>query len=440
MEKLGYALSFPTKAGASMRSNVRDWRTFLDRWIPYHHLTPRLRRRIDRSLESGSEEDLRRATLEALEALTASEVYRREDASIEGDRVRLEYVGFGGGVRVVFRVRREEWEGLARSGTHPREERAEVTTIEVDAIPELARLFTVEGEGEELVDRLESVVAWLPRWLGFDRCRLMILGERLDLRGAKGQGVVALEEDELEARPELAWCRRRGEPLIFGGPEGRRGLAPLYTMGEFWGVLEVSWPPGLPEPRSRLQAAAEVVGQVVVNTLRLEHLISVDRLTRLYNRRFYDIQLPIEVERATRSGNPLAMLVVDLDDFKRINDTLGHRKGDEALRRVADLIRRNIRKVDLAFRYGGEEFVVLLPGTGRPQAIHTAERLRSVVATELDFHDDRGERYALTVSVGIAVFPEDARSAEELFQHADRALYLAKERGKNRVEMFRPTE
>jgi two-component system cell cycle response regulator len=145
----------------------------------------------------------------------------------------------------------------------------------------------------------------------------------------------------------------------------------------------------------------------------------------------------IELERATRSATKLSMLVLDIDDFRAINNTLGHRKGDEALVVVADLIRDNLRKIDSPFRYGGEEFVILLPGTAEMEAIHTAERLRAVIAGYDEFLDDEGKCRQITVSIGAAVFPDDARTEEELFSRADAALYVAKRKGKNRVEFYR---
>jgi diguanylate cyclase (GGDEF)-like protein len=137
-----------------------------------------------------------------------------------------------------------------------------------------------------------------------------------------------------------------------------------------------------------------------------------------------------------RSGSEVALLMLDIDDFKRINDELGHRKGDEALTAVADIIRRNLRKVDIPFRYGGEEIVILLPGTSRFESVHTAERLRRRIGEHDAFRDLHGRSRRITVSVGVGVYPETARTAEELFLQADAAMYRAKETGKNRVVLY----
>lgn len=188
--------------------------------------------------------------------------------------------------------------------------------------------------------------------------------------------------------------------------------------------------------RSRAEIASGIVGQIIENSVRLENLTSIDKLTGVYNRQFYDRLVRIEMERATRSGTKVSLLVLDIDDFKQINDTMGHRKGDEALVVVADLMRGRLRKIDLPFRYGGEEFVVLLPGTAETEAIHTAERLRTVIESWDEFVDERGHRRRITVSIGAAVFPDHARTEEELFSKADAALYMAKRKGKNRVEFY----
>jgi diguanylate cyclase (GGDEF)-like protein len=189
--------------------------------------------------------------------------------------------------------------------------------------------------------------------------------------------------------------------------------------------------------KRRLEAAANLVKQAVEFNSQIETITSVDALTQVYNRHFYDTQVSVEIERATRSGNEVSMLVIDLDDFKKVNDELGHKKGDEALSAVADLVRKNLRKVDLPFRYGGEEFVVLLPGTSEFESVHTAERLRRVIAENTGFKDLLGRPRTITVSVGVSVFPDTASSADELFNQADAAMYRAKQMGKNRVVLYK---
>lgn len=156
-----------------------------------------------------------------------------------------------------------------------------------------------------------------------------------------------------------------------------------------------------------------------------------DGLTGLYNHRWFQERLSEEVERSGRLGSQLALLLLDLDHFKKINDTYGHPVGDQVLTAVAQTIRVSLRKVDAAARYGGEEFVVLLLGTGEKGARLFADRLRSKVS-RLRFSGGSKE-FRVTVSVGIAVYPGDSRTREGLIELADQALYEAKRAGRNRA-------
>jgi len=154
-----------------------------------------------------------------------------------------------------------------------------------------------------------------------------------------------------------------------------------------------------------------------------------DALTGLGNRRALDERLAEEIVRAGRIGYPLSVLLVDVDNFKRYNDTYGHRTGDEILRAIGRVLRSQALRQgsDHAYRYGGEEFLVLLPGTAGAGALEVADRLRGAVEVETrGIRLPRGTE-GVTVSVGLAVYPADASTAEEVVQRADAALYCAKE-------------
>ena len=156
-----------------------------------------------------------------------------------------------------------------------------------------------------------------------------------------------------------------------------------------------------------------------------------DPLTGLANRRSFDEELALEWRRAERVGSELALILADVDDFKNVNDTHGHQKGDEVLRRVGELLGAAVRQVDLAARYGGEEFAVIVPETDLGDALKLAERLRSHVRkAKIELSD--GTRLGVTSSFGVAIKGELGR-AEELIAAADEALYAAKGAGKNRV-------
>lgn len=158
-----------------------------------------------------------------------------------------------------------------------------------------------------------------------------------------------------------------------------------------------------------------------------------DFLTGLANRKAFDQQLRLEEERSRRSGRPLSVLMVDVDNFKAVNDNLGHNSGDDVLRMIAHCIAGGIRQTDFAARYGGEEFVVILPGTELHDAIRVGDRIRLAVR-ECPITTPRGS-LLMTVSIG-ASSSRTGPSERSLAGEADQALYLAKRNGKDRVECF----
>ncbi len=162
--------------------------------------------------------------------------------------------------------------------------------------------------------------------------------------------------------------------------------------------------------------------------------LKYDSLTGLYTRRTFDDMFSRETDRATRYGLELSVLFFDLDDFKKINDTFGHLAGDETLKHVARLIMGELRTIDFAVRYGGEEIVVVLPETGKIDAFVVGERIRERV--ENARLDHKGQDIRLTVSGGIASFPIDAIDTENLIKNSDIAVYKAKEAGKNNIVIF----
>lgn len=164
----------------------------------------------------------------------------------------------------------------------------------------------------------------------------------------------------------------------------------------------------------------------------LEHQSIRDSLTNLFNRRFMEIALDRELRRAVRHQKPLAVLMLDIDHFKQLNDTYGHEAGDVVLREVAGIMRQAVRSEDTVCRYGGEEFVAILPELGTDDALSRAESIRHMVSELRLYH--RGEALReVTISIGVAVYPHNSDSADQLLSLADRALYEAKHLGRNRV-------
>jgi len=161
-----------------------------------------------------------------------------------------------------------------------------------------------------------------------------------------------------------------------------------------------------------------------------EQLSITDGLTKLHNHRYFQDHLTREIRRVDRSGEPLSMLLVDLDDFKQLNDRLGHAAGDELLAGVARTLNQSVRATDLLARYGGEEFVVLTPDTDLAGAYHLAEKIRTAIAESSFIVDESMRPARVTVSIGIAQFSGNRKG---FFKAADRALYRAKDHGKNCV-------
>ncbi|MDQ3368775.1 MAG: diguanylate cyclase [Myxococcota bacterium] len=165
---------------------------------------------------------------------------------------------------------------------------------------------------------------------------------------------------------------------------------------------------------------------------RLAQLAVTDGLTNLYNHRHFHERLTLEVERSQRSGLPLSLLMLDVDHFKRFNDTFGHPAGDEVLRQLARVLADTRRANDVVARYGGEEFAVILVDTAKFTAAKVAERVRERIYAH-DFSEAAPHVGKLSVSIGVATFPEDSGDAEALVRAADTALYAAKHAGRNRV-------
>ena len=171
----------------------------------------------------------------------------------------------------------------------------------------------------------------------------------------------------------------------------------------------------------------------------LQELASHDGLTKLYNYRMYCSILEAEIARARRYGHSVSLLMLDIDRFKRINDTYGHIAGDRILEGLARLLQRSARRMDSVCRCGGEEIGVILPEVDARAAIQAAERLRTEVERTA-FDLGNGEHIKITVSIGVAALPEQATSLPELAMFADKALYVAKESGRNRVHLYgKPT-
>jgi diguanylate cyclase (GGDEF)-like protein len=214
-------------------------------------------------------------------------------------------------------------------------------------------------------------------------------------------------------------------PLLAG--EELKGVLCLYRLGEGNRFTEEEY--GLAIRFG--EAAALAIDNADIRA-RLEMEALTDHLTGLYNHRYFHDRLAAEIRRARRRRGSVSLLIYDIDDFKRVNDTRGHLVGDHVLSRVAEVSRDTCREEDVLCRIGGEEFTVILPGSEEQEAVAVAERLRQAVEGT---SPARGGR--VTVSVGVAEFPRHAVRPRELLARADAALFEAKAAGKNRVAVAR---
>ena len=216
--------------------------------------------------------------------------------------------------------------------------------------------------------------------------------------------------------------------------------APLVAEERVLGLLTLVGDPERPFGRDDAERVGALVGQgaVAIENARLHRLIQkqakTDPLTQLLNRREFEEQLAREVERAQRFGTPVGLVVLDLDDFKLINDRFGHLAGDGVLKAAAGAIRQCTREIDQPARWGGEEFAVILPHTGLDGAARLAERLRQAIG-ERQIPTPDGRSVRVTASFGVAALPGSGTTQVELTAAADDAVYRSKRAGKNRVSL-----
>jgi two-component system, cell cycle response regulator len=219
-------------------------------------------------------------------------------------------------------------------------------------------------------------------------------------------------------------------------------LAIVYIAATHW---DLNSPAYAPYPYGLFSWSAQISRLIMMLTAsalslalvsrsqKLLHLATSDHLTGLFNRGYVDDRLALELGRARRYGQVLTLAVIDVDRFKSLNDSHGHTAGDTVLRKIGATLRDSFRQSDIVARFGGEEFVVVLPETDIDSARHKLESLRELIATSPIALSKRAQKIQMTISVGLASFPRDAQDAAELFAIADGRMFQAKEEGRNRV-------
>ena len=250
---------------------------------------------------------------------------------------------------------------------------------------------------------------------------------------------------------EDCWALRRGRqhvtehgdrtpccPHLQAQAPGKAVCIPMMAQGEATGVLVLvaEQSQRLPEVTQKLAAgAAEQIALALANLQLREKLRDQairDPLTGIFNRRYFEETVVRELHRADRQGTCASMIMLDVDHFKRFNDTYGHDAGDAVLKKIGVVLQNKIRVEDIPCRYGGEEFAVLFPDMGLEEVIKCAEQLRTVVR-DLNIHHRGQTLSTVTISCGVAVHPDHGQTFRELMEAADRALYRAKDEGRDRV-------
>lgn len=318
---------------------------------------------------------------------------------------------------------------------------------QLEAINTLSRQTTAVLEMDELLEKACSIVL---QAFPVDHVAILLLeDERLVFRAHKGQ-LTPLFHPGGEIPPGAGLSGRALDltrtviendvasvsGYFPGFVETKSEMClPLVSLGEMIGVLALeSAHLGAFERQDvqPLESVADICATAIQNARyfdRIRQMAYVDGLTGIFNRRYFEMRVSEEIERARRYDNVLALVMVDIDHFKRLNDEFGHLLGDEVLRQIGAMFTQNLRKSDIVCRYGGEEFVLLMPQTTIDSAAAAADKVRRTVET----FSFPGVPRPVTISSGVASFPADGDSRDALVLSADRALYSAKQAGRNRV-------
>lgn len=326
----------------------------------------------------------------------------------------------------------------SRTQTEPRERN------ELEILIEVNRLTQSCDRREPLFDRLFELIQHV---IPFENGTLFLVdgeSKRLVIAGSRGDPVDLIDGVKFDFGFGFSsWVAKMRKPIILndlhrtraagcGAQVGSFLSVPLIVQNEMIGVLNLSHPRQRMFAEDHLRALVLIGGQagaVIQRMLMCEEMARLaitDGLTGLWNRRHFLQHMQAECERARRYDQHFSIAMIDIDRFKEVNDTLGHDAGDRVLADFGHLLMNGARSSDLPARYGGDEFVVLMPMTDPERAQLAGERFRRLIADHVF-----PRRKKLTVSVGVASFPEDGSNPQEIMKKADVALYQAKRRGRN---------
>ena len=325
----------------------------------------------------------------------------------------------------------------------------EVLKILLELSKEISSMAPMQRVVKKMTTSLRQVV-------GADECSVMILDEtQKELAFSESSGLSKWEIGNIRFRlgeGVAGWVAHNKKPVliadvtsdsrfVFVDKQKRKIYSmicvPLLTKRTVIGTVSLTTrTAGHVFNDDELEVAVLMSAHIslALENNRLYEISVSDGLTNLYNRRYLEQRLSKELAYSRRFHKPLTVLMADIDFFKKLNDTYGHQAGDYALKSVSDVFNASLREYDVVARYGGEEFAILLPSTPRLRGASIAERIRSNVAhNEMKF---RSNKLHVTASIGVASYPEDSETGEELVHKADLALYAAKSQGRNQVVLF----
>jgi diguanylate cyclase (GGDEF)-like protein len=255
----------------------------------------------------------------------------------------------------------------------------------------------------------------------------LIPGERAPCAQAFATGKTVIENDVKTLPEYVALCRETASRISI----------PLVSFGQVLGTLVLDsdklrrFSDDEVQP---LESVAGICATAIQNAHyveRVKQLAYLDGLTGIFNRRYFELRMAEEIERARRFNSSMSVIMIDIDHFKRLNDEFGHLLGDEVLRQVSSIFNQQLRKMDVVCRYGGEEFAILLSQTDPQYSVAIAEKLRTTV----DAWSFPGVPQSVTISAGAATYPAHGTTRDELVKAADFALYAAKQAGRNCVRL-----
>lgn len=341
---------------------------------------------------------------------------------------------------------------IAREASESRAAQLEQGNREMTLISQMLELLQISHSLQEAEHVIAQGMGGL--FPGDSGTLYLFTDSRSALEAAAQWGAV---EQTAVCMPDQCWAVRRGQvhkvepgcsaPRCAHVLNDAKGYVclPLMAQGEMLGILHLQWGESVAENSAigeRSKLALQLTNQLglAISNLKLRDTLKSlsirDPLTGLFNRRYMEETLEREFYQARRKKSPVAVIMLDVDHFKRLNDTFGHNAGDIVLRELGTLIKRSIRVSDIACRYGGEEFCVILPDSDLVATRDRAEVIRQAV-TRIDVKPDGRVLGPITISLGIALFPDHAETIQGVLAAADASLYLAKQGGRDRICVFK---